>query len=48
MTRATMAGLLTTLVLIFLMIDLITIVLARMVDPRLRMDMLTEAAGSVK
>jgi ABC-type dipeptide/oligopeptide/nickel transport system permease component len=48
MNRATMAALLTTLVLIFLLIDLITILIARMVDPRLRADMLTEAGGSLQ
>jgi ABC-type dipeptide/oligopeptide/nickel transport system permease component len=46
MNRATMAAILTTLVLIFLLIDLITILIARMVDPRLRTDMLTESGGN--
>lgn len=46
MNRATMAAILTTLVLIFLLIDLITILIARMVDPRLRTDMLTEFGGN--
>jgi peptide/nickel transport system permease protein len=46
MNRATMAALLTTLVLIFLLIDLITILIARMIDPRLRTDMLTESGGN--
>ena len=46
MNRATMAALLTTLVLIFLLIDLITILVARLIDPRLRTDMLTETGGN--
>ena len=45
LTPATMAGLLTSLVLIFLCIDFITMFMARMIDPRLRIDMLAEAAG---
>jgi len=48
MNRATMAALLTSLVLIFLLIDLITILIARLVDPRLRTDMLTEIGGSAQ
>jgi ABC-type dipeptide/oligopeptide/nickel transport system permease component len=48
MNRATMAALLTTLVLIFLLIDLSTILIARMVDPRLRIDMLTESGGTLQ
>jgi len=46
LNRATMAALLTTLVLIFLLIDLVTILAARLVDPRLRTDMLTETGGN--
>ena len=46
MTPATMAGLLTALVLIFLIIDLVTVLAARMIDPRLRMDMHAETAGA--
>jgi ABC-type dipeptide/oligopeptide/nickel transport system permease component len=45
MTPSTMAGLLTALVLIFLLIDFTTLLIARMVDPRLRMDVHTEAVG---
>jgi peptide/nickel transport system permease protein len=44
LTPATMAGLLTALVLIFLLIDLATVSLARAFDPRLRMDMFTDSA----
>ena len=39
MTPATMAGLLATLVLIFLLIDLVIMLIARFADPRLRVDM---------
>lgn len=46
MNRATMAALLTTLVLIFLLIDLIAILITRWVDPRLRSDSLTESGGA--
>jgi peptide/nickel transport system permease protein len=45
LTPATMAGLLTTLVLIFLCIDFGTLLLARLIDPRLRMDVYAEAVG---
>lgn len=45
LTPSTMAALLTVLVLIFLLIDLFTILLARMVDPRLRMDVHAEESG---
>jgi len=45
LTSATMAALLSTLVLIFLLIDLITILIARIVDARLRNDMLSETGG---
>jgi ABC-type dipeptide/oligopeptide/nickel transport system permease component len=44
LTPATMAGLLTALVLIFLLIDLTALLLARVVDPRLRTDLHAEAA----
>jgi ABC-type dipeptide/oligopeptide/nickel transport system permease component len=43
LTPATMAGLLTLLVLIFLLIDLITMLIARAADPRLRMDVYSES-----
>jgi len=46
MTPATMAGLLSALVLIFLVIDLVTVLAARMIDPRLRMDMHAETTGA--
>ena len=45
LTPSTMAALLTVLVLIFLLIDLLTILIARMVDPRLRMDVHAEDKG---
>ena len=45
MTPATMAGLLTLLVLVFLLIDLITLLVARSADPRLRMDVYSDARG---
>lgn len=45
MTPATMAGLLTALVLIFLLTDLVTLLVARAFDPRLRMDMHSESRG---
>ena len=45
LTPATMAALLTVLVLTFLFIDLLTILIARMVDPRLRMDVHAEDKG---
>jgi ABC-type dipeptide/oligopeptide/nickel transport system permease component len=44
LTPATMAGLLTALVLIFLVIDLTTLFIARAVDPRLQMDIHAEGA----
>jgi len=46
LTPAAMAGLLTALVLIFLLIDLVTMLVARMVDPRLRMDVHAEGRGA--
>jgi len=45
LTPSTMAALLTVLVLIFLLIDLLTILIARIVDPRLRMDVHAEDKG---
>ena len=45
LTPSTMAALLTVLVLIFLVIDLVTILIARLVDPRLRMDVFAEGKG---
>lgn len=42
LTPATMAGLLTSLVLIFLVIDFTTLFIARAVDPRLQMDIHSE------
>ena len=45
LTPSTMAALLTVLVLTFLFIDLLTILIARMVDPRLRMDVHAEDKG---
>ncbi|MEP7135853.1 MAG: ABC transporter permease subunit [Chloroflexota bacterium] len=45
LTPATMAALLTVLVLIFLLIDLLTILIARLVDPRLRVDVHAEDKG---
>jgi len=45
LTPSTMAALLTVLVLIFLLIDLLTILIARMVDPRLRIDVHAEDKG---
>jgi peptide/nickel transport system permease protein len=44
LTPATMAGLLTMLVLLFLLIDFTTLFIARVVDPRLRMDVHAEGA----
>ncbi len=44
MTPATMAGLLTALVLIFLLIDLATVGISRIFDPRLRMDVFSDPA----
>jgi len=44
LTPATMAGLMTALVLIFLLIDITTLLIARVVDPRLRMDANAEGA----
>jgi ABC-type dipeptide/oligopeptide/nickel transport system permease component len=44
LTPATMAGLLTALVLIFLVIDFTTLFIARAVDPRLQMDIHAEGA----
>lgn len=48
LTPATMAGLLTTLVLIFLLIDLITMLIARALDPRLRMDVYSDGRGGAQ
>ncbi|HLA08534.1 MAG TPA: ABC transporter permease [Anaerolineales bacterium] len=48
LTPSTMAGLLTMLVLIFLFIDFTTLMIARMVDPRLRMDVHAEAIGGAR
>lgn len=48
LTPSTMAALLTVLVLIFLLIDLLTILIARMVDPRLRMDVHAEDKGAAQ
>jgi len=48
LTPATMAALLTVLVLTFLFIDLLTILIARMVDPRLRMDVHAEDKGGAQ
>jgi ABC-type dipeptide/oligopeptide/nickel transport system permease component len=48
LTPSTMAALLTVLVLIFLLIDLLTILIARMVDPRLRMDVHAEDKVAVQ
>jgi peptide/nickel transport system permease protein len=44
LTPATMAGLMTALVFIFLLIDITTLLIARVVDPRLRMDVQAEGA----
>lgn len=44
LTPSTMAGLLTMLVLLFLLIDFTTLFIARVVDPRLRMDVNAEGA----
>lgn len=44
LTPATMAGLMTALVLLFLLIDITTLLIARVVDPRLRMDVQAEGA----
>ncbi len=46
MTPATMAALLTVLVLVFLLIDFTTLLIARTVDPRLRMDVHAEAGAA--
>lgn len=46
MTPPTMAALLTVLVLIFLLIDFTTLLIARTVDPRLRMDVHAEAGAA--
>lgn len=47
LTPATMAGLLTALVLLFLLIDLGALFIARLLDPRLRMDVYeTQGAGT--
>jgi ABC-type dipeptide/oligopeptide/nickel transport system permease component len=43
LTPPTMAAILTVLVMVFLVIDFLTIYIARLVDPRLRMDLFTEA-----
>jgi peptide/nickel transport system permease protein len=48
LTPPTMAALLSVLVLIFLTIDFVTIFIARLVDPRLRMDLFTDAQGAVR
>jgi ABC-type dipeptide/oligopeptide/nickel transport system permease component len=44
LTPATMAGLMTVLVFIFLLIDITILLIARVVDPRLRMDVHAEGA----
>jgi len=46
MTPPTMAALLTVLVLVFLLIDFTTLLIARTVDPRLRMDVHAEAGAA--
>lgn len=46
LTPSTMAALLSVLVMTFLIIDFVTIFIARLVDPRLRMDLFTEAQGA--
>jgi len=46
LTPPTMAALLTVLVTTFLVIDFVTIYIARLVDPRLRMDMFAEARAA--
>ena len=43
LTPPTFAALLAVLVMIFLSIDFVTLYTARLVDPRLRMDMFAEA-----
>jgi ABC-type dipeptide/oligopeptide/nickel transport system permease component len=48
LTPPTMAALLSVLVITFLIIDFLTIYIARLVDPRLRMDMFAEARGTAK
>ena len=48
LTPPTMAALLSVLGLIFLTIDFVTIFIARLVDPRLRMDLFTDAQGAVR
>ena len=48
LTPSTMAALLTVLVLIFLFIDLITIFVARLIDPRLRMDVHAEGKAGAQ
>jgi ABC-type dipeptide/oligopeptide/nickel transport system permease component len=48
LTPPTMAALLSVLVLTFLIIDFVTIFIARLVDPRLRMDLFTEAKGAAR
>lgn len=46
LTPPTMAALLAALVMMFLVIDFLTIFIARLVDPRLRMDMFAEAQAA--
>ena len=48
LTPPTMAALLAVLVMAFLVIDFVTLYIARLVDPRLRMDMFAEAQGPAK
>lgn len=48
LTPQTMAALLSVLVIAFLLIDFVTIYIARLVDPRLRMDLFTEAQGAAR
>ena len=48
LTPPTMAALLAVLVMAFLVIDFVSIYIARIVDPRLRMDMFAEAQGTAK
>jgi peptide/nickel transport system permease protein len=48
LTPPTMAALLSVLVSTFLTIDFVTIFIARLVDPRLRMDLFTDAQGAAR
>jgi ABC-type dipeptide/oligopeptide/nickel transport system permease component len=48
LTPPTMAALLAVLVMTFLIIDFVTIYIARLVDPRLRMDLFAEAQSVSK